>query len=350
MASPAELVFKTPDLCAAILRSLPVSDVASAACVSTWFKRAAAVHWSSLRARTLPLSGALHNAVGAAATLRMYDAAARAAREQAAWNRDAAQVTQLACLRFVLHVHSADGALIFAAAASPRIVLDARGREEVAFGAADAALLQNAAPADGANRDAALLLQRDAPARLCTASLFVERTLAGGGVRVACLFSGPPAAVRSSVTAPPRDEEDEAEVDDYYDDFYEDSDWLDELLKAVPPDSHDAVVFTNTRRMPPSTDARGYTTSVDLDAEVSLPPLLDFYIAGGNLPGCAKLLSGWFSATLHVPLQASREVTACVQGALFQHHGGYGTSSVETRDLQPKELLQLLRGLQWQSV
>jgi hypothetical protein len=348
MASAAELVFKTPDLCAAILRSLPVSDVASAACVSTWFKRATAVHWSALRARTLPLSGALHSAVGAAATLRMYDAAARAAREQAAWNCDAAQVTQLASLRFVLHVHSgADGALLFAAAAPPRIVLDARGREAVAFGAADAApLLNNAAPADGAHRDAALLLQHEAPARLCTASLFVERTLAGGGVRVACLFSGPPAAVRSSVAPPPRDEDvDEDE------DYCEDSTWLGELLQAVPPDSHDAVVFTNTRRWPVSTDEQGRSW-VNMDAEVSLPPLLDFGIAGGSLPGCAKALSGWFAATLHVPLQAaaSREVTACMQGALFQQYSaGYGISTVETRDLRPNELLQLLRGLQWQS-
>jgi hypothetical protein len=79
MASPAELVFKTRDLCAAILGLLPgVRDVASAVCVNTAFKRAAAVHWKTLCARTLPLSR-MHDAVGAAATLRVLDAAARAA-------------------------------------------------------------------------------------------------------------------------------------------------------------------------------------------------------------------------------------------------------------------------------
>ena len=299
------------------------SDVASAGRVNKALRRAVAQHWALRRARTLPLSR-MHDAVGNAATLRVFAAASRAAREQAAWVRDSsAVVAHLESLRFVLHVHAADGALLFAAAAVPHLKTTTDGSEYVALTSEDGAeTLSNAA----------VLMGDDMMAR-CTASLFIERTLPGGGLRVACLVADAEAQVKRAPI----------ELDE--DDYYQANGWIhhlsDQALKTAPP-GYAAVTFTSMRH---AADANECT------AEVALPPLLDFTVGNDFTVGMAQARFGWFAAVLRMPTEeaaAPGEITATLHCALVRTVADQGGFYDDVNEAFPSnDLFAVLRGLQW---
>jgi hypothetical protein len=359
MGDAAALVFNTFDICTVIVRQLAcVGDAKDVAAVAranaTLAKAARAAAWPALRARQLPPS--VTHAGEPAATLRLFAAAARAAQEQAAWC--ASPNWRLKELSFIVQIHDSEsGALLYAGAAKPRLVANtARGahNERVVHIGGDAFMAN--ALADEHCRDAAArsgagagLFEACARARV---SLFVQRVLPGGAVRVARVFSSNISeqyAHDDLAESPCFDEESDL-VRRAAAQWVARSFWRVFNARGSPPEEGSALfAFTNTQ------DEREMNSELAIykDDEDEMDEDDEF---GDDARSSAQKSLGWFAVLLHAPsaegegaeARSTRALGVRVCCAVMEPVDGDGSFWPEDKAMEKWELCKVLQNLQWQ--